>query len=114
GVAGIDPDRFVGAPRQALPQSRPGALGAERGDRDLPRPPGLPDPEGLLQRVLVVGGNDPLDVGLVDGLSVGSDPDPGFRVGNVGDRDEGIHSYQLSAISFDPQGQGACRLTTDS
>src|ERR1019366_3316453 len=47
--------------------------------------------EGFLERVLVVGRHDPLDVGLVDRDPAGRDADFRFGVGNVGDADDVVH-----------------------
>ena len=94
---GGDADGLVGPAREALAQAHVGPRRPVRhdGDRAALRLAGL---DGLLEGVLVVGRDDPLDVGFVDRLPVGADLDLRLGVRNVCDADDVIHPFFPLAV----------------
>ena len=100
----LDEEGLVGAHGQALAEDGDGLVLPDRNDPD-DAALGLSDPEGLLDRVLVVGADDEVQPVLGDGRGPLGDADAGFRVGHPLDEGENVHRiFLLESRPVSPAG----------
>jgi hypothetical protein len=86
----LEVQRRIGPHREAVAKGRLRAVGPQADEHDL-APLRLLQAQRLLDRELVVGGDDPVDVRFGDRAALGGDLDAGLGVRNLLDANDDLH-----------------------